>query len=54
MRLELDLYLQLRDLFGLQVELVFPDLTGTYFEGRQKRLAWPPRGIGRCWWAVPT
>lgn len=31
---EQDLYLQLRDLFGLQVDLVFFDLTSTYFEGR--------------------
>jgi hypothetical protein len=32
--IEQDLYLQLRDLFGLQVDLVFFDLTSTYFEGR--------------------
>ncbi|MDR7414553.1 MAG: hypothetical protein QN202_10245 [Armatimonadota bacterium] len=32
--IEQDLYLQLRDLFGLQVELVFFDLTSTYFEGQ--------------------
>ncbi len=32
--IEQDLYLQLRDLFGLQVELVFYDLTSVYFEGR--------------------
>lgn len=31
--IETDLYLRLRDLFGLQVELVFYDLTSTYFEG---------------------
>jgi len=31
--IETDLYLHLRDLFGLQVELVFYDLTSTYFEG---------------------
>jgi len=31
--IETDLYLQLRDLFGLQVEVVFYDLTSTYFEG---------------------
>ncbi len=32
-RIEQDVYLRLRDLFGLQVELVFYDLTSTYFEG---------------------
>lgn len=32
--IEQDLYGQLRDLFGLQVDLVFFDLTSTYFEGR--------------------
>jgi transposase len=31
--IETDLYLQLRDLFGLQVDVVFYDLTSTYFEG---------------------
>ncbi len=31
--IEQDLYVQLRDLFGLQVDLVFFDLTSTYFEG---------------------
>jgi len=31
--IEQDVYLRLRDLFGLQVELVFYDLTSTYFEG---------------------
>jgi transposase len=32
--IEQDLYLQLRDLFGLQVDLVFFDITSTYFAGR--------------------
>lgn len=32
--IEQDLYLQLRDLFGLQVDLVFFDITSVYFEGR--------------------
>jgi transposase len=32
-RLEQVLYLRLRDLFSLQVDLVFYDLTSTYFEG---------------------
>ena len=32
-RLEQALYLRLRDLFSLQVDLVFYDLTSTYFEG---------------------
>ncbi len=31
--IEGDLYLRLRDLFGLQVDVVFYDLTSTYFEG---------------------
>jgi len=31
--IELDLYVRLRDLFGLEVEMVFYDLTSTYFEG---------------------
>jgi len=31
--IETDLYVRLRDLFGLQVEMVFYDLTSTYFEG---------------------
>jgi hypothetical protein len=31
--IEQDLYLRLRDLFGLQVDLVFYDVTSTYFEG---------------------
>jgi len=31
--IEQDVYLHLRDLFGLQVDLVFYDLTSTYFEG---------------------
>jgi transposase len=39
--IEQDLYLQLRDLFGLQVDLVFYDLTSTYFEGRG------PAGLAR-------
>jgi transposase len=33
-RIELELFLQLRDLFSLEVELVFYDITSTYFEGR--------------------
>lgn len=32
-QIEQEIYLRLRDLFGLQVELVFYDLTSTYFEG---------------------
>lgn len=32
-QIEADLYLRLRDLFGLQVDVVFFDLTSTYFEG---------------------
>ena len=32
-RIEQELYLQLRDLFSLEVDLVFYDLTSTYFEG---------------------
>ena len=32
-RLEKDLYLELRQLFSLQPDLVFYDLTSTYFEG---------------------
>lgn len=39
--IEQDLYLRLRDLFGLQVDLVFYDLTSTYFEGRG------PAGLAR-------
>jgi transposase len=31
--IELGLFVQLRDLFSLQVDLVFYDLTSTYFEG---------------------
>lgn len=33
-QIEAELYLRLRDLFGLQVDLVFFDLTSLYFEGR--------------------
>jgi hypothetical protein len=33
-RIEVELFGRLRDLFHLQVELVFYDLTSTYFEGR--------------------
>ena len=40
--IEQDVYLRLRDLFGLQVELVFYDLTSTYFEGAG------PEGLARC------
>jgi len=40
--IETDLYLQLRDLFGLQVEVVFYDLTSTYFEGIG------PTRVARC------
>jgi transposase len=40
--IETDLYLQLRDLFGLQVEVVFYDLTSTYFEGTG------PTRVARC------
>ncbi len=32
--IETELYARLRDLFGLQVDVVFFDLTSTYFEGR--------------------
>ncbi len=39
--IEQDLYLRLRDPFGLQVDLVFCDLTSTYFEGRR------PAGLAR-------
>jgi transposase len=40
-RIEEEVYLRLRDLFGLQVELVFYDLTSTYFEGAG------PEGLAR-------
>ena len=40
--IETDLYLQLRDLFGLQVDVVFYDLTSTYFEGVG------PARVARC------
>jgi transposase len=40
--IETDLYLHLRDLFGLQVEVVFYDLTSTYFEGTG------PTRVARC------
>ncbi len=40
--IETDLYLRLRDLFGLQVEVVFYDLTSTYFEGTG------PTRVARC------
>lgn len=33
-RIEKELYLELRDLFHLRVEMVFYDLTSTYFEGK--------------------
>jgi transposase len=33
-RIELELFSRLRDLFHLEVEMVFYDLTSTYFEGR--------------------
>lgn len=33
-QMELELFLRLRDLFSLQVDLVFYDITSTYFEGR--------------------
>jgi transposase len=33
-RIERELYLRLRDLFSLKVDLVFYDVTSTYFEGR--------------------
>ena len=39
--IEQALYLKLRDLFSLQAELVFYDLTSTYFEGEG------PKGLGR-------
>src|SRR5258708_33761794 len=32
-RIEVELFARLRDLFHLQVEMVFYDLTSTYFEG---------------------
>jgi hypothetical protein len=39
--IEQRLYFQLCDLFSLQVELVFYDLTSTYFEGKgSKELGW--------------
>ena len=55
--IETDLYLRLRDLFGLQVEMVFYDLTSTYFEGvgpdaRSRGMAIPAtagRAIGKYW-----
>lgn len=37
--IEQDLYVQLRDLFGLQVDLVFFDITSTYLEGRGPEIA---------------
>lgn len=40
-QIEQGIYLRLRDLFGLQVELVFYDLTSTYFEGAG------PEGLAR-------
>lgn len=39
--IETDLYLRLRDLFGLQVDVVFYDVTSTYFEGTG------PEGLAR-------
>src|SRR4029077_4256651 len=33
-RIEVELFARLRDLFLLQVEMVFYDLTSTYFDGR--------------------
>jgi transposase len=33
-RIEVELFARLRDLFHLQVEMIFYDLTSTYFEGR--------------------
>ena len=33
-RIEVELFARLRDLFHLEVEMVFYDLTSTYFEGR--------------------
>jgi hypothetical protein len=38
-RVEKELFLRLRDLFHLKVDLVFYDLTSTYFEGRGGGLA---------------
>lgn len=53
-RIEKELFLRLRDLFSLKVDLVLYDLTSSYFEGRR---AWPStataatksRATGRCW-----
>lgn len=39
-RIETEIYLRLRDLFSLEVELAFYDLTSTYFEGHG------PAGLG--------
>jgi hypothetical protein len=36
-KIEMELYARLRDLFGLKVDIVFFDLTSTYFEGRGPR-----------------
>ena len=44
--LERDLYLQLRDLFHLKVELVFYDVTSSYFEG-QGPLGFAEKGYSR-------
>jgi hypothetical protein len=56
-RVEKELFLHLRDLFHLQVDLVFYDLTSTYFEGGGGR-PWPRMatvGMGslaivKSWW----
>ena len=40
-QIETELYARLRDLFGLQVDVVFFDLTSTYFEGSR------PAGLAR-------
>ena len=50
------LFLRLRTLFALNVDLVFHDLTSTYFEGVAVRQARTQSGretaTGRCWWAL--
>lgn len=45
-RIEQSLYLRLRDLFSLQAEMVFYDLTSTYFEGAGPK-GWAEHGYSR-------
>ena len=56
-QIEHALYLTLRDLFSLRVDMVFYDLTSTYFEGKGRpglvpmaTAAMASRATGKCWW----